>query len=83
MVASGDSCASIAAAAGIDDATLLANNPNVDGECANIYPDEVSLSFLVVPGLLFSVYGGRLSGGQFADTPRHLGFVHCFDCDSV
>ncbi|EIM84050.1 uncharacterized protein STEHIDRAFT_170450 [Stereum hirsutum FP-91666 SS1] len=41
VITSGDSCASIAATAGIADSTLLANNPNVNAECTNIYPNEV------------------------------------------
>ncbi|ETW84901.1 hypothetical protein HETIRDRAFT_426061 [Heterobasidion irregulare TC 32-1] len=40
-VVSGDFCASIAGAAGIDASTLLANNPNVNSDCSNIYPGEV------------------------------------------
>ena len=40
-VVSGDLCTSIASAAGIDASTLLANNPNVNSDCSNIYPDEV------------------------------------------
>ncbi|KAH9065550.1 hypothetical protein EDB87DRAFT_1554630 [Lactarius vividus] len=41
VVQSGDTCSAIASAAGISVATLLANNPNIDGGCSNIYPDEV------------------------------------------
>ncbi|KAF9457405.1 hypothetical protein BDZ94DRAFT_233721 [Collybia nuda] len=41
VVVAGDSCDAIADAAGTTSATLLANNPNVDADCANIYPDEV------------------------------------------
>ncbi|KAK0231565.1 hypothetical protein IW262DRAFT_1292431 [Armillaria fumosa] len=41
VVASGDNCVAIAAAEGTTDDILLANNPNVDATCANIYPGEV------------------------------------------
>jgi LysM repeat protein len=41
VVASGDTCFDIAAAAGANVTTLLANNPNVDSNCTNIYPGEV------------------------------------------
>ncbi|KAF9449006.1 carbohydrate-binding module family 50 protein [Macrolepiota fuliginosa MF-IS2] len=41
VVASGDNCEAIAATAGTDFATLVANNPNVDAGCTNIYPGEV------------------------------------------
>ncbi|KAI0308331.1 hypothetical protein B0F90DRAFT_1606444, partial [Multifurca ochricompacta] len=41
VVKSGDSCSAIASAAGIPMATLLANNPNIDSNCTNVYPDEV------------------------------------------
>ncbi|KAF8986612.1 hypothetical protein BDQ17DRAFT_1436164 [Cyathus striatus] len=37
----GDSCTSIASAAGIDITTLLDNNPNVNTDCTNIFPGEV------------------------------------------
>ncbi|KXN82893.1 hypothetical protein AN958_01962 [Leucoagaricus sp. SymC.cos] len=40
-IVSGDSCSDISVAANIDLSTLLANNPNVDSTCSNIYPDEV------------------------------------------
>ena len=42
VVKSGDTCATIAAAARIDVATLKANNQNVNGDCSNIRPGEVS-----------------------------------------
>ena len=41
VIVSGDFCASVADTAGIDMNTLLANNPNVNSDCSNIYPDEV------------------------------------------
>ncbi|KAG6835714.1 hypothetical protein H0H93_015400 [Arthromyces matolae] len=41
VVASGDTCSGIASAAGTNFATLLANNPNIDDACDNIYPGEV------------------------------------------
>ncbi|KAF9478459.1 hypothetical protein BDN70DRAFT_45302 [Pholiota conissans] len=41
VVASGDACSVIAAQANITTAVLLANNPNVNTGCANIYPGEV------------------------------------------
>ncbi|KAI9455948.1 hypothetical protein BJY52DRAFT_1278346 [Lactarius psammicola] len=41
VVQSGDTCNAIASAAGISVTTLLANNPNIDGGCSNIYPGEV------------------------------------------
>ncbi|KAI9507810.1 hypothetical protein F5148DRAFT_980821 [Russula earlei] len=37
----GDSCVGIARAAGIPVPTLLANNPNIDSQCFNIYSGEV------------------------------------------
>jgi hypothetical protein len=40
-VQSGDSCSSIATAANITMATLIANNPNLNANCTNIYPGEV------------------------------------------
>jgi LysM repeat protein len=40
-VQSGDSCSSIATAANILMSTLIANNPNVNANCTNIYPGEV------------------------------------------
>jgi hypothetical protein len=43
VVQSGDYCASIADAAGINMTTLLYNNPNVAADCSNIYLDEVCL----------------------------------------
>ena len=46
-VQSGDSCSSIATAAGIPVSTLLANNPNVNTNCANIYPGEVRFDHTV------------------------------------
>lgn len=42
VVASGDGCWQIATDAGTDVTTLLANNKNVNADCSNIYPDEVS-----------------------------------------
>ena len=42
VVADGNTCESIAGAAGIPLSTLLANNPNVDSGCSNIYVGEVS-----------------------------------------
>ncbi|KAI9454141.1 hypothetical protein BJY52DRAFT_1123028 [Lactarius psammicola] len=41
VVQSGDSCSAIADAANIPVSTLLANNPNVNTDCSNIYPGEV------------------------------------------
>ncbi|KAG6809464.1 hypothetical protein H0H92_016133 [Tricholoma furcatifolium] len=41
VVASGDGCDTIATNANTTLATLLANNPNVNAECSNIYPGEV------------------------------------------
>ncbi|KAI0059464.1 hypothetical protein BV25DRAFT_1993568 [Artomyces pyxidatus] len=41
IVQSGDSCAVITAAAGVPLSTLLANNPNINTDCSNIYPGEV------------------------------------------
>ncbi|KAH9941126.1 uncharacterized protein BXZ73DRAFT_75098 [Epithele typhae] len=41
VVVSGDSCAAIAGAAGTTTDVLLANNPNVNSDCTNIYPGEV------------------------------------------
>ena len=41
VIVSVDFCASVADTAGIDVNTLLANNPNVNSDCSNIYPDEV------------------------------------------
>ena len=42
VVQAGDSCEGIAGTAGIPSTTLLANNPNVQSDCSNIYPGEVS-----------------------------------------
>ncbi|KAG6811287.1 hypothetical protein H0H92_008154 [Tricholoma furcatifolium] len=41
VVASGDDCDTIATNANATVATLLANNPNVNADCSNIYPGEV------------------------------------------
>ncbi|KZT25485.1 carbohydrate-binding module family 50 protein [Neolentinus lepideus HHB14362 ss-1] len=41
VVYSGDSCANIVSTAGVSLSTLLANNPNVNADCTNIYPGEV------------------------------------------
>ncbi|KAK0448128.1 hypothetical protein ARMSODRAFT_1082650 [Armillaria solidipes] len=41
VIVSGDNCEAIAAAEGTTYDILLANNPNVDSTCANIYPGEV------------------------------------------
>ncbi|KJA16071.1 hypothetical protein HYPSUDRAFT_47701 [Hypholoma sublateritium FD-334 SS-4] len=41
VVASGDACDTIASQAGINTTVLLANNPNVNAACSNIYPGEV------------------------------------------
>ncbi|KAF8189635.1 hypothetical protein BJ912DRAFT_965962 [Pholiota molesta] len=41
VVQSGSGCADIAAQANITTPVLLANNPNVDADCTNIYPGEV------------------------------------------
>ncbi|KAI8973079.1 hypothetical protein BD414DRAFT_499059 [Trametes punicea] len=41
VVQSGDACQAIADDAGTTLAILLANNPNVNSQCTNIYPGEV------------------------------------------
>ncbi|KAI1792003.1 hypothetical protein LXA43DRAFT_371310 [Ganoderma leucocontextum] len=41
VVASGDDCQAIAQAAGTTYDIILANNPNVNSLCSNIYPGEV------------------------------------------
>ncbi|KAG7441628.1 uncharacterized protein BT62DRAFT_1011428 [Guyanagaster necrorhizus] len=41
VVVSGDNCVAIAAAENTTYDVLLANNPNVDSTCTNIYPGEV------------------------------------------
>ncbi|KAH7923748.1 hypothetical protein BV22DRAFT_561631 [Leucogyrophana mollusca] len=41
IIQSGDDCETIAEGAGIPMSTLLANNPNVNLNCSNIYPEEV------------------------------------------
>lgn len=41
VIGSGDFCALIADEAGISEDTLMANNPNVDEACDNIYLGEV------------------------------------------
>ena len=43
VVQSGDNCQQIANTTGIADSTLLANNPNVNSLCSNIYPGEVRI----------------------------------------
>ncbi|KAL0948837.1 hypothetical protein HGRIS_008960 [Hohenbuehelia grisea] len=37
----GESCSGVAAAAGTDVATLIANNPNINSGCTNVHPGEV------------------------------------------
>ncbi|KAF9033717.1 hypothetical protein BDZ89DRAFT_1130881 [Hymenopellis radicata] len=41
VIASGDACGAIASTFGIGLDVLLANNPNVNAACSNIYPGEV------------------------------------------
>ncbi|PIL31046.1 hypothetical protein GSI_05742 [Ganoderma sinense ZZ0214-1] len=41
VVKSGDSCLSIAQAAGTTEEILLANNPNVNSQCTNLHSGEV------------------------------------------
>ncbi|KAG2030768.1 hypothetical protein BDR03DRAFT_160242 [Suillus americanus] len=41
VIQSGDTCQSVANAASIPINTLLANNPNVNTNCTNVYPGEV------------------------------------------
>ncbi|KAF8137346.1 hypothetical protein EV363DRAFT_1317724 [Boletus edulis] len=41
VVQSGDTCTSIADAYSIPQSTLLTNNPNVNSNCTNLYPNEV------------------------------------------
>ncbi|KAG1854440.1 hypothetical protein DFJ58DRAFT_727870 [Suillus subalutaceus] len=41
VMQTGDTCQSVANAAGIPINTLLANNPNVNTNCTNAYPGEV------------------------------------------
>ena len=41
VVATGDTCQSIAVAANTTVAILLENNPNVNSQCSNIHPGEV------------------------------------------
>ncbi|KAG1768026.1 hypothetical protein EV702DRAFT_1145332 [Suillus placidus] len=41
VMQTGDTCYSVANAAGIPINTLLANNPNVNTICTNVYPGEV------------------------------------------
>ena len=41
VVVSGDNCQAIAQAAGTTYDIILANNPNVNSQCTNIYPGEV------------------------------------------
>ncbi|KAF8148866.1 hypothetical protein B0H34DRAFT_201220 [Crassisporium funariophilum] len=41
VVQSGQGCDTITTAANITFATLVANNPNVNADCTNIYPGEV------------------------------------------
>ena len=41
VVVSGDNCEAIAQAAGTTYDIILANNPNVNSACTNIYPGEV------------------------------------------
>ncbi|TFK47440.1 hypothetical protein OE88DRAFT_1666228 [Heliocybe sulcata] len=38
---SNDSCTNVMDSTGVSLSTLLANNPNVDAGCTNVYPDEV------------------------------------------
>ncbi|KAI0696864.1 hypothetical protein C8T65DRAFT_663044 [Cerioporus squamosus] len=41
VVQAGDSCEAIAESTGTTFDIILANNPNVDSQCSNIYPGEV------------------------------------------
>ena len=52
VIQPGDSCSSIATAADISVSTLLANNPNVNEDCTNIYPDEVRFNHTVYVQIL-------------------------------
>jgi hypothetical protein len=47
VLQTGDSCSSIATAADIPVSTLLANNPNINADCTNIYPGEVRVDHMV------------------------------------
>ena len=64
VVAEGDFCASIAAAADIELSTLLANNPNVDADCTNIGIGEVRVL-------------SDFNSGPPPLTRHCVGFVHC------
>jgi hypothetical protein len=55
-MAGGETCDSILAGSGITIDTLVANNPNVNSECSNIYPGEVRIFFFGVPSPLIEHY---------------------------
>ena len=59
VVAEGDNCEAIAQAAGTTTDILLANNPNVDSQCTNIYPGEVlcTADVVVAPSATATVVG--------------------------
>ncbi|KAF8189637.1 hypothetical protein BJ912DRAFT_1058892 [Pholiota molesta] len=52
VVQSGSGCADIAAQANITTPVLLANNPNVDADCTNIYPARFVLCVAPAADLL-------------------------------
>lgn len=72
-VVTGDSCFSISQAAGIELSVLIANNPNVDGACDNIYPDEVGYYSFSFVGIFFvdNMY------------PHHTGPLHGVHSHSI
>ena len=51
-VQSGDSCISIATTIGVPVSTLVANNPNVNSDCSNIYIGEVRFNHTVYVQML-------------------------------
>ena len=47
VVQTGNNCVGIADTYSITQTTLLANNPNVNQNCTNLYPDEVNALLVI------------------------------------
>ena len=48
VVGSGDTCDAISSAAGVNNTLLSSNNPQINGECSNIYVGEVRSSCAIM-----------------------------------
>lgn len=74
VIVSGDGCYDLATTAGTDLTTLYANNPNVNADCSNIYPDEVSTNLHYAFAQLLNITRGRFSARQ----PSSSAIINCY-----